>query len=158
MKICPKCKRENTDEATVCAHCGESLVDDASKQAEIPDTGPLVGTPEGISVESAAEGQAETRQVDQVEVIEAKETAVEEVETDDLSAAKRDAGVIEVKKCPNCKKDNKADEQICVYCGAPLFDVGTTKIVAVVGEMDAQGELYVIGHGQAPAQAAPARK
>jgi cell division protein FtsA len=40
-----------------------------------------------------------------------------------------------------------ADEQIIA-----ALDVGTTKIVALVGEMDAQGELYVIGHGQAPAE------
>jgi cell division protein FtsA len=32
------------------------------------------------------------------------------------------------------------------------LDIGTTKIVAIVGEMDDKGELYVIGHGQAPAE------
>jgi cell division protein FtsA len=32
------------------------------------------------------------------------------------------------------------------------LDIGTTKIVALVGELDEKGELYVIGHGQAPAE------
>ena len=32
------------------------------------------------------------------------------------------------------------------------LDIGTTKIVALVGEMDEQGGIYVIGHGQAPAE------
>ncbi|HOP07547.1 MAG TPA: cell division protein FtsA [candidate division Zixibacteria bacterium] len=32
------------------------------------------------------------------------------------------------------------------------LDIGTTKIVALVGEMDAEGRLYVIGHGQSPAE------
>jgi len=31
------------------------------------------------------------------------------------------------------------------------LDIGTTKIVALVGEMDEHGDLYVVGHGQAPA-------
>ncbi len=31
------------------------------------------------------------------------------------------------------------------------LDIGTTKIVALVGEMDKHGDIYVIGHGQAPA-------
>lgn len=31
------------------------------------------------------------------------------------------------------------------------LDIGTTKIVALVGEMDEKGDIYVIGHGQAPA-------
>lgn len=31
------------------------------------------------------------------------------------------------------------------------LDIGTTKIVAVVGEADAHGNFYVIGHGEAPA-------
>ncbi len=32
------------------------------------------------------------------------------------------------------------------------LDIGTTKIVALVGEMDEKGDLYVIGHGQSPAE------
>jgi cell division protein FtsA len=32
------------------------------------------------------------------------------------------------------------------------LDIGTTKILCVVGEMDASGEIYVIGHGLAPAE------
>jgi len=40
-----------------------------------------------------------------------------------------------------------ADEHIIA-----AIDIGTTKIVALVGEMDQQGDLYVIGHGQAPAE------
>jgi len=32
------------------------------------------------------------------------------------------------------------------------LDIGTTKIAALVGEMDEQGDIYVIGHGQAPAE------
>jgi len=40
-----------------------------------------------------------------------------------------------------------ADEHIIA-----ALDIGTTKIVALVGEMDQQGDLYVIGHGQAPAE------
>ncbi len=32
------------------------------------------------------------------------------------------------------------------------LDIGTTKIVALVGEVDEQGQLYVIGHGEAPAE------
>ena len=32
------------------------------------------------------------------------------------------------------------------------LDIGTTKIVCLVGEMDADGRMYVIGHGQAPAE------
>ncbi len=31
------------------------------------------------------------------------------------------------------------------------LDIGTTKIVALVGEVDDQGGIYVIGHGEAPA-------
>lgn len=31
------------------------------------------------------------------------------------------------------------------------LDIGTTKIQALVGEMDEQGDIYVIGHGKAPA-------
>ncbi|MCX6836077.1 MAG: cell division protein FtsA, partial [candidate division Zixibacteria bacterium] len=31
------------------------------------------------------------------------------------------------------------------------LDIGTTKILCVVGEMDPSGEIYVIGHGLAPA-------
>lgn len=33
-----------------------------------------------------------------------------------------------------------------------VLDIGTSKIVAAVGEMDDQGEIYVIGHGCAPAE------
>jgi len=32
------------------------------------------------------------------------------------------------------------------------LDIGTTKIVALVGEVDAHGQIYVIGHGEAPAE------
>jgi len=32
------------------------------------------------------------------------------------------------------------------------LDIGTTKILCVVGEMDANGEIYLIGHGLAPAE------
>jgi cell division protein FtsA len=32
------------------------------------------------------------------------------------------------------------------------LDIGTTKILCVVGEMDADGEIYLIGHGLAPAE------
>jgi cell division protein FtsA len=32
------------------------------------------------------------------------------------------------------------------------LDIGTTKVLALVGEMDEKGDLYVIGHGQAPAE------
>ncbi len=32
------------------------------------------------------------------------------------------------------------------------LDIGTTKIVALVGEVDADGHIYVIGHGEAPAE------
>jgi cell division protein FtsA len=39
-----------------------------------------------------------------------------------------------------------ADEHIVAS-----LDIGTTKIVALVGEMDQQGDIYIIGHGQAPA-------
>jgi cell division protein FtsA len=31
------------------------------------------------------------------------------------------------------------------------LDIGTTKVLAVVGEMDEQEDIYVIGHGQSPA-------
>ena len=31
------------------------------------------------------------------------------------------------------------------------IDIGTTKIVALVGEMDEEGRIYVIGHGSSPA-------
>jgi len=32
------------------------------------------------------------------------------------------------------------------------LDIGTTKIVALVGEMDEEGKIYVIGHGESPAE------
>ncbi|MCK4574621.1 MAG: cell division protein FtsA, partial [candidate division Zixibacteria bacterium] len=32
------------------------------------------------------------------------------------------------------------------------LDIGTTKIVALVAEMDDEGRVYVIGHGQTPAE------
>jgi cell division protein FtsA len=32
------------------------------------------------------------------------------------------------------------------------LDIGTTKIVALVGEVDAEGRIYVIGHGESPAE------
>lgn len=32
------------------------------------------------------------------------------------------------------------------------LDIGTTKIVALVGEVDVHGQIYVIGHGEAPAE------
>lgn len=32
------------------------------------------------------------------------------------------------------------------------LDIGTTKIVALVGEVDVDGHIYVIGHGEAPAE------
>lgn len=32
------------------------------------------------------------------------------------------------------------------------LDIGTTKIVALVGEVDVEGRIYVIGHGEAPAE------
>lgn len=32
------------------------------------------------------------------------------------------------------------------------LDIGTTKIVALVGEVDSGGNIYVIGHGEAPAE------
>ncbi|RKX25219.1 MAG: cell division protein FtsA [Candidatus Zixiibacteriota bacterium] len=32
------------------------------------------------------------------------------------------------------------------------LDIGTTKVLAVIGEMDDQGAIYVIGHGWAPAE------
>jgi len=32
------------------------------------------------------------------------------------------------------------------------LDIGTTKIIALVGEIDAEGRIYVIGHGEAPAE------
>ena len=32
------------------------------------------------------------------------------------------------------------------------LDIGSTKIVALVGEVDEQGGIYVIGHGEAPAE------
>lgn len=32
------------------------------------------------------------------------------------------------------------------------LDIGTTKILVVVGEMDDNGDIYVVGHGQAPAE------
>ena len=32
-----------------------------------------------------------------------------------------------------------------------ILDIGTTKITALVAEADEEGELYVIGHGVAPA-------
>lgn len=31
------------------------------------------------------------------------------------------------------------------------LDIGTTKVLALLGEMDDQGDIYVVGHGQAPA-------
>ncbi len=40
-----------------------------------------------------------------------------------------------------------ADEQIIA-----ALDIGTTKILAIVGEMDDKGDIYVIGHGQSPAE------
>jgi cell division protein FtsA len=40
-----------------------------------------------------------------------------------------------------------AEEHIVV-----ALDIGTTKIVTLVGEMDDQGAIYVVGHGQAPAE------
>ena len=40
-----------------------------------------------------------------------------------------------------------ADEQIIA-----ALDIGTTKVVALVGEMDEHGGIYVIGHGIAPAE------
>ena len=33
-----------------------------------------------------------------------------------------------------------------------VVDIGTTKIVALVGEMDKEGRIYVIGHGESPAE------
>ena len=32
------------------------------------------------------------------------------------------------------------------------LDIGTTKILALVGERDKEGEIYIIGHGQSPAE------
>ncbi|MEW5993176.1 MAG: cell division protein FtsA, partial [Candidatus Zixiibacteriota bacterium] len=32
------------------------------------------------------------------------------------------------------------------------IDIGTTKVVALVGEMDSDGRIYVIGHAVAPAK------
>ena len=32
------------------------------------------------------------------------------------------------------------------------LDIGTTRIVCLVGEMDEDGRIYVIGHGQSPAE------
>ncbi len=40
-----------------------------------------------------------------------------------------------------------ADEHIIAS-----LDIGTTKILALVGEMDDKGEVYIIGHGQSPAE------
>jgi len=40
-----------------------------------------------------------------------------------------------------------ADENIIA-----ALDIGTTKIVTVVGEADQEGEIYIIGHGVAPAE------
>ncbi len=40
-----------------------------------------------------------------------------------------------------------ADEQIIA-----ALDIGTTKILALVGERDEHGGIYVIGHGQSPAE------
>ena len=40
-----------------------------------------------------------------------------------------------------------ADDRI-----AAALDIGTTKICAVVGELDEHGDVYVIGHGVAPAE------
>ncbi|MBK7143148.1 MAG: cell division protein FtsA [bacterium] len=40
-----------------------------------------------------------------------------------------------------------ADEQIIA-----ALDIGTTKVVALVGEMDERGGIYVIGHGISPAE------
>ncbi len=31
-----------------------------------------------------------------------------------------------------------------------VLDIGTTKIVCLVGEVDDEGNVYVIGHGQRP--------
>ena len=32
------------------------------------------------------------------------------------------------------------------------LDIGTTKVVCLVGEVDAEGRMYVIGHGQSKAE------
>ncbi|MEA3296676.1 MAG: cell division protein FtsA, partial [candidate division Zixibacteria bacterium] len=32
-----------------------------------------------------------------------------------------------------------------------ILDIGTTRIVALVGEIDETGEVYIIGHGDSPA-------
>lgn len=32
------------------------------------------------------------------------------------------------------------------------LDIGTTKVIALVGEMDEEGRIYVIGHGESPAE------
>jgi cell division protein FtsA len=32
------------------------------------------------------------------------------------------------------------------------LDIGTTKVLAIVGELDEKGDMYVIGHGQSPAE------
>ena len=32
------------------------------------------------------------------------------------------------------------------------LDIGTTKVLALIGEMDDEGAVYVVGHGSSPAE------
>lgn len=39
-------------------------------------------------------------------------------------------------QCPNCKKENKEEAKICVYCGEPLVDLSNQASTRALGDTD----------------------